>query len=365
MIPLLMLSMLAFGQEVEISYGKNNELILTSSSCDHLVSNAQSLCQWKKQLEPDFSLPTISQAQCRKLSNGKFSLTNNSCLPQFAKNYHHKKLVNSGANCWGTAMSFKNISTKPRYIWPEEMEYWMNSPVCRKLDVGESLKEGDIINVYGPEYIFEEASLNDKGLKFWNALFPNRYSPTQAGQTGYSGFHNFLHSETYIGKDLTFGKDSPSHEDRFDFHHLAEVYGRSRESECQENQALDPYRREYQNPPRPIKGSPCDYFTIAYRCGNIDEHLKDGNSGLLDEIKELRKYQERLFPLMLTNKGLTKTEVNAILQIADSQSKNALEELKTPTDKTTEMLLTLKYFSAQSLRKSLEQARLTPATEPL
>jgi len=33
--------------------------------------------------------------------------------------------------------------------------------------------------------------------------------------------------------------------------------------------------------------------------------------------------------------------------------------------KEKEMLLTLKYFSAAAIRKSLEQAKLTPATEPL
>lgn len=367
---LFSLSTTATAQEVSISYSKTNDLILTSKSCNELVTEFSALCRWKNQIEPEFSLPVINPSQCKKLNNGKYTLSIPSCLPNFVRENHHKKMVHSGANCWGTALSLKKLTPKPRFVWPEEIQYWMSSPICRKLDIDEKLQEGDIINVYGPEYIFEEASPHDKGHLFWKALFPGRLKPTVKGESGYSGYHNFLHSETYLTKNISFGKDSPSHEDRFDFHPLKEVYGRSRLTECQENQSLEPHAREYQNSPRPIKGSDCDYFTNAYRCGNIADYFKDQTLtdieiSLLNEITAIQSTQDRLFKLMFGKLNLSKLEVKQILELADLKAAEAQERLQEKLSKNEEMLLTLKYFSASGLRKSLEQAELTPATEPL
>lgn len=367
---IFILPTLGLAQEVSISYSKTNNLILTSKSCHELVTEFSAVCRWKKQINPQFNLPMINPSQCKKLNNGNYTLSVPSCLPDFVKENHHKKMVHAGANCWGTALHFKKLGPKPRFVWPEEIQYWMSTPICRKLDVGEKLQEGDIINVYGPEYIFEEASPNDKGHLFWRALFPGRLKPTAKGESGYSGYHNLLHSETYLTKNISFGKDSPSHEDRFDFHPLKEVYGRSRTTECQENQSLEPHVREYQNSPRSIKGSECDYFTNAYRCGNIadyfkDQELSDFEMSLLTEVKAIQSTQERLFQLMFGKLTLSKLEVKQILELADLKAAEAQERLQEKLSKNEEMLLTLKFFSAAGLRKSLEQADLTPATEPL
>lgn len=366
----LSISTSILAQDLTISYGAGNELILKSKSCEKLIEQHQAICDWKKKIEPSFAIPAVGKNLCKSSTGGLKSMTISSCLPQFVKTHHHKKLARSGANCWGTAMSFKELSKKPRFLWTEEMVYWMNSPVCRKLDVGETKEPGDIINVYGPEYVFSGPE-KDKGHKFWEALYPGRITPSPVS-SGYSGYHNFLHSETYLSEDLSFGKDSPSHEDRFDFHFLKEVYGRSRDSECQENQSLEPYSREYQNPPRQIKGSHCDYFSIAYRCENIKsyfirQNLSRDDLMLLEEVEALQSVQEKIFPLMLSSaKTLSKTEIAQFVKLSDENSENALNELeKANFEKNKEMLLVLKYFTASGIRKSLEQARLIPATEAL
>jgi len=321
----------SFAKEVTITYGKQNELILKSSNCQNLVREFESICSWKKQIEPDFNIPIISPTQCKKSANGQYTMMAQSCLPSFVKNYHHKRLVKSGGNCWGTALNFKDLSLKPRFVWPEEITYWMNSPVCRKLETGEKLQAGDIINVYGPEYVFQDDSEGDKGINFWKTLFPGRYSPVKSGQTGYSGFHNFLHSETYLTKNISFGKDSPSYEDRFDFHPLAEVYGRSRETECQENQSLSPYSREYNKPSKDIKGSKCDYFTIAYRCGSIMEYLKSlsleqDSKIILEQIKTMQATQAKLFLLTTGSLSLSSREITQLLKEADLHIQEATRE---------------------------------------
>lgn len=269
-------------------------------------------------------------------------------------------------------MSFNKLDPKPRFIWPEEMMYWMNnSPLCRKLNVGEKAIPGDVINVYAPEKMdkFERIE-NDAGTKFWNSLYPKRYTPVIPDPSGsdYTGFHRLLHSVTYISDDLAFGKDSPAKDDRFYFHPLNQVYGRPRgdaEIDCQENQSLEPYIREYQKAPLKIRGSKCSYFSLAYRCENFAEYflklkLKDEDAIIWKSVQSLQGLQEKLFPLLTSHhKILEDCEVTLITALADMTAKTAVIELQKPKlDKNREMLLTMQYFAASGIRQTLEQVEL-------
>lgn len=337
---------------MNIRYSAKNELILSGKSCSELLKRQEEICQWSRKR------PTTTT--CNKTNNNNFSLTISSCLPDFVKQVQNKKLYRSGANCWGTALSFKNHSLRPRFVWSEEMEYWLSSPLCRKLNPGEKKQPGDIINIYGPEYIFEKDEKSSKGGKFIQALYPDRYQEPNV-ETGYSGFHRFLHSETLVAHDLAFGKDSPSLLDKFQFRELKNAYGRSRDTDCQENQNLTPHRREYQNTPKQIKGSKCDYFSVVYRCEDFSKLSQD------PDIQKLMKMQQKLFILLMnSNLLVTKLERDMMLNEADEIAARALEELSfSSLPKDQEMVLVLKYFTASGIRKSLELADLIPATEAL
>lgn len=365
-IILLSLSAIIHAEEFGIRRGVKKELILTGKSCASLVKQKTALCIWKKQAEPAF-VEAKDPYTC-KVVNGKATLSILNCLPTFTKNYHNVKLIKSGPNCWGTAMSFKKLSLKPRFMWPEEVEYWIDSPVCRKLDVGEIKEPGDIVNVYGPEYLMlEELTEKDEGTEFRDTLFPGRFKP--AKNEGYTGYHRLLHSITYVTEDLAFGKDSPSKDDKFYYHPMAEVYGRPRaEVECQENQSLEPYRREYDKEPREIRGSKCAYFSTAHRCFRLPDYFAEQNLGseeqeILKRILPLQEKQENIFPLILSATNvMPKTEVNLIVKLADAAIARSQLELKKPNlDKNREMLLTLEYFTATGLKYSLGQVGLIPA----
>ena len=191
-------------------------------------------------------------------------------------------------------------------------------------------------------------------------MYPGRVTPAPTDY-GYSGYHNFLHTETYVTDEITFGKDSPNKDDKFEFHNMNEVYGRAQETECQENQAMDPYWREFQKPPRDIRGSKCAYFSLAYRCENFQDYFKT------QELDELLVTQEKLFPLLtVLGTKLSKVQIDQILKLADEKAEEALNELgRTSYEKKEEMLIVWKYFSASGIRKSLELAALTPPTEEL
>ena len=347
---------------VGISYSPANDLVLTSKSCDQLIKQHEAICSWKKTNDPTFVVPAVSSKSCRKSQSG-FAMTVSSCLSTFVKANQHKKNYKSGANCWGTAMSFKKHALKPRFIWSEEMMYWLDTPLCRKLAVGEKKLPGDFLNIIGPEHVFGKDEPSNKGQKFWEALYPGRVTAAPTDY-GYSGYHNFLHTETYVTDEITFGKDSPNKDDKFEFHNMNEVYGRSPETECQENQAMEPYWREFQKPPKDIRGSKCAYFSLAYRCENFQEYFAKQDTA---EVTALLKTQEKLFPLLnVLGTKFSQVQIDEMLKIADEKAEEALNDLgRTSYEKSEEMLIVWKYFSASGIRKSLELAALTPPTEEL
>ncbi len=367
---------LSFGADLGISHGSKNELILTSSNCKTLIEQREALCLWKQSIEPSFEIPTLPVQECHSNPNGSFTISVADCLPELALKQAGKKLYHQGPNCWGTAMSFHGLSIKPRFLWPEEIHYWMDSPVCRKLEVGEPMLPGDVINVYYPENIWGVEMLKKTaGTNFWEALYPNRYTPLPLSALhGYSGYDGLLHSVTYLSPELAFGKDGPSESDRFYFHRLAEVYGRPRDSSvpnasnlegkiCQENPELIPYLRENQQAPKTNRHPGCPYFSVAFRCGNILEYFKqqgltDENKDRLASIQSLQKIQTRLYDLVVRpNTALTSIEIKTFLQQSDSIAARALKLLREKSrDKSSEMLLTMEYFTAVGIRKSLDQA---------
>ncbi len=62
---------------------------------------------------------------------------------------------------------------------------------------------------------------------------------------------------------------------------------------------------------------------------------------------------------------ISTARINEIVKIADTAAQEALIALGNQPEKIEEMALSLKYFSAHGLRKSLEQALLIEATEML
>lgn len=374
-ISILAQALSAKAELLGIERGKDGALVLTSQNCETLQRQSEAIREWRSTIEPDFR-PHSARPVCAKRTGGLFELRVGECLPDLPREFHEKALYRSGPNCWGTTMSLHGLFSKPRFMWSEEMLYWLDSPICRKLNPGEEKHPGDIVNMFGPEAFFGDEPV--EGVTFREALFPGRYAGFDR-HNGFTGFQSLMHSVTYITPELVFGKDSPSREDRFYFHPLELAYARppQEHEECRENQELIPYLNEKGKPRREFYGGRgCSYFSSVYRCENIRGYLKEKSvlpedQTVVEETLELQKLQERIFPVVTTAGALVpKNERSQIRERAELSMRRALAELRkvgavrpASTSGATEyslkeMLWAWEYFSAVGLIKSLEQAGL-------
>jgi hypothetical protein len=360
-----------FAADLGIQVGSEQQLILSGASCTKLLEERAAICEWKKTLDPSFVIPTDAEStRCSISKNGTASLSIVTCLPEFVKDYQQKPLYEGGADCWGTAMSFHQISKKPRFVWSEEMLYWLDSPMCRKLDVGEKPLPGDVMNVFYPEYLTPDAlNPQDAGKIFWKTLYPGRTTAATVSLPNYTGYNGFLHAATYLTPELAFEKASPSNLDRFHFNQADKVYGlEGVPAQCVGDQSQSPHLREYQQKPDPtIRDSACSYFSVNYRCGNFETYfapdtLSADDQQLWNSIQALEQMQEQLFTLVVVaDTHLDAATISTFTTAANAAFQSSEAELKVPgLEKKHEMLLVLQYFTAAGISKSLEQAKLIP-----
>ena len=358
-------------QEITIKKMKNS-FVLTGATCQELIAEKNNFCRWSNN-QTELLKPNNSCAR----SNKNFTLDISNCIPDFVKKYSFQKPLHHGANCWGTAMSAHQYSKLPRFMWSEEILYWMNdSGLCRKLDVGEAKMPGYIINVFAPEFLFEYEYYDEgPGTQFWNTLYPGRKQNTPIDKLrSYTGFHRILHSETYISEHFTFGKDSPSKLDEYKIRPILDVYGRPRNEykNCQENQSLAPHLREYANKAKAIKGSTCDYFTQVYRCENYQtylekQNLNDYETSLVSSANKLQELQIKLHDVAFSKDlKLSKNEIDHLVVVANGHMSEAIRRLKSKDiTKNEEILLTQLYFSGASIVKGLEFMEFIPEQKPV
>lgn len=262
--------------------------------------------------------------------------------PLLNKKHHHH-----GPNCWGTALYLKGLSSSPRFVDTAEIRYWLESPLCRELEEGEKMRPGDLLNVYGPEYIFEDDFTLSAQQKLVNLLEPGRYQEIQ--KTGYSGYHRFLHTETIVSEKKVFGKESPNKLDPFKFTPIQEVYGRPREDKsCQEANERSPYLRIFQRPAQNIRASKCSYFTKVYRCSHFNDFFERQDH---DFFEQLFRFQDDLFERVVRAKNITPSKKRQMREFIDKHADALHEQLNSTHSKQEEMMIMWKLFSIEHLKE--------------
>lgn len=191
----------------------SNDFVLVGVSCESLATQAKALASWSK---------TKSKAECQCLKN-QCELVVTELIPSFAKKTNGVCTVNSGPNCWNTALISSGVLSSQRYTTPEEMKFWMSSPLCKKRESPDKPRPGDIVAIRG----------------------------------GAGSYSVDLHGFVYISDELSFGKNGPEINDPYEFKKTSEVFKVNQiPKECQTSRHSD-----------------CLKWAEYYQCESMESYL--------------------------------------------------------------------------------------------
>ncbi len=136
----LLINSFAFSHEVKV-IKKNGEIHLQSSDCATLRNQAKALNQWDKH---QVTAIQISPCHCEK---GVCDLNVNSVVPHWIREKQGTCSAFDGPNCWNSSLVSSGILPHLRYTSPEEMSFWLSSPLCQERKENEPVQPGDIIAI--------------------------------------------------------------------------------------------------------------------------------------------------------------------------------------------------------------------------
>jgi hypothetical protein len=150
-----------------LSVGRDADgnLALTGADCAALEKQGAALAEWKARLR---EAPAAREA-CRC---GPQGCTLRVDAPSFVRRVHDTRARRWGPNCWNTALVSAGILSAPGFASPEEMSFWMASPLCRPLHAAEAPRPGDIAairdekgaEVHGFVYVSDELAFSKNYL---------------------------------------------------------------------------------------------------------------------------------------------------------------------------------------------------------
>jgi len=169
----------SFSGDIISVEGKGDSLCISSTSKPILERSIQALLKWShnlgKKVDPKSAVIDVTP-------NG-FKASICDIVPPFVRSTHGLELQDHGPNCFGTSLHMNKIIPAARMAEDEEMEFWLNSPICREISNGEELTAGDI----GVFRVWENE------LKSDGTLLGKSYVQTD---------HAFIH----VSEDLVFNK---------------------------------------------------------------------------------------------------------------------------------------------------------------
>lgn len=141
----------------------DGSLSLTGGDCETLGRQAAALSDWKRRLGEAPGAP----AACLCGGSG-CSLGVGPVAPDLVNEFHGARARRWGPNCWNAALLSAKILARPRFTSPEEMTFWLESPLCRRLGAGEAPRPGDLVairdragqEVHGFVYLSPELSFS-------------------------------------------------------------------------------------------------------------------------------------------------------------------------------------------------------------
>lgn len=166
----------AFGvKSLAFEIQRQNDRLNLKGSCKEVSEIAESLAKWTLNTGEDKTCPIGSfkpKSGLLSWSDCNFDITD--CVPNHVLKYEGVRSKNEGPNCWNLALVMKGVLPALRYSTPEEITFFLNSPLCRQLKHGEDrlpgdvgalrvVKEGQEVEHHGFIYISDKISYSKNG----------------------------------------------------------------------------------------------------------------------------------------------------------------------------------------------------------
>lgn len=156
-----------FNKKVQV-VKKGDDIYLTGNDCGLLEKESKILEGWTKRLKENTA--NDHKCECAKsLCSKKVS----ALLPKIVNATQFVKPNSTGPNCWNASLVAAKIIPQLRYSTPQEMSFWLNSPLCKEKKSTDALEPGDIVAIlnksghqhHGFIYISENLSFSKNGFE--------------------------------------------------------------------------------------------------------------------------------------------------------------------------------------------------------
>ncbi len=226
----LFFSLLAYSQEL---IREKDKFILSAPSCPLLIKQMEALQTWKNQRENVSE--DCSTSSVERTANG-CSAEVTSCLPQIVSELHGTTSEWDGPNCFNIAMVTSGFMKHKIHEGGDTFQHYVNSPLCRTLEVDESPLPGDIGVV-----------------------------ATQSDRFGL----DFSHGFTWISPQMVFSKNGLATKHHYRVQSFEEMYQNEVELlNCRDSMDLA-----------------CEELkVVSYRCKSFEDYLSN-SSGISDKLR--------------------------------------------------------------------------------
>jgi hypothetical protein len=119
----------------------NNRIVAVGADCGEVTSELPNLKTWLNGTNPEKQCQYFATSS---QSGGGCSFDVTGCLPDHPVKYHGTNPKISGPNCWNLALVMKGLVPALRYTSPNEMSYFMNSPLCKEVPANQPRQAGDV-----------------------------------------------------------------------------------------------------------------------------------------------------------------------------------------------------------------------------
>lgn len=154
-----------FNERVQVER-TSEKILIKGKDCLVLKNEARAIGIWAKKAE------LLGSVRCECIGS-ECSMEINSISPGILLKQQSVCMLKDGPNCWNASLNAAGLADGLRYSTPEEMNFWMESPLCTERKAGEKPSPGDVIairsikdkEVHGFTYLSENLSFSKNGYR--------------------------------------------------------------------------------------------------------------------------------------------------------------------------------------------------------